>query len=565
MKVYRRRDVVCQGVLLCVWLLVWVPRLKGPIDLRWDASTYYILGTSLAEGKGYRLLNEPGNIEAIQYPPLLPLIVAAHQLIVRTHDYFSVGTALRFSYFVGSGIYLLTIYALARQLLAPCYALLVAVITALSFYSFIHPSNTLYAELPFMLLSTLFLLCHCRSNQRFYAGLTAILGIGAYLLRTAGVALLASWTLESVFRRRFREAGIKMAVSGLPILVWQIHIWHVTTSDEYHRPAYSYQRAPYYYANVSYQENSSLVDPFRPELGRSDWSHIARRIPSNVGAIPLSIGESAFFPADFGRFLLRPLHHMFGVPISPHSRDLIARALHLTLLAAGLIAIIGAILVAMGRDWFLSLYTGVTLCLVVITPWQSQFCRYLAPVAPLMVVFLICALFAIGRWLDRQRSNSSLTAGKLVPGAALVGILSVQISTAWALFRTKSPVTYYDTAGHERRLQLLTYDRAWHAFDPAFEWVRHHAAPDEVVATTAPHLAYVRTGHKAVLPPFDPDVERASRLLDEVPVRYLVLDQLGQPGISERYAAPVVAQKPADWHLAFTAPDGRTRIYERTR
>src|SRR4029077_6486970 len=126
---------------------------------------------------------------------------------------------------------------------------------------------------------------------------------------------------------------------------------------------------------------------------------------SNVCAIPLSIAESAFFPVNFGPILLRQLHRVFGVPTSSHSRDLITRALHGSLLAAGLIAIVGAILVAMGRHWFLSLYSGVTLGLVIITPWQSQFWRYLAPVAPLMTVFVICALLAIGRWLDWHRSN----------------------------------------------------------------------------------------------------------------------------------------------------------------
>ena len=40
---------------------------------------YYVLGTALAEGKGYRLLNEPGDIEANQYPPLLALVIAFHQ------------------------------------------------------------------------------------------------------------------------------------------------------------------------------------------------------------------------------------------------------------------------------------------------------------------------------------------------------------------------------------------------------------------------------------------------------------------------------------------------------
>src|SRR5438132_8726577 len=72
------------GIALLLSALVvatWLPRMHGPIDLRWDGSVYYVLGTALAEGKGYRLLNEPGEIEAVQYPPLLPAIIAAHQLV----------------------------------------------------------------------------------------------------------------------------------------------------------------------------------------------------------------------------------------------------------------------------------------------------------------------------------------------------------------------------------------------------------------------------------------------------------------------------------------------------
>jgi hypothetical protein len=86
-----------------------------------------------------------------------------------------------------------------------------------------------------------------------------------------------------------------------------------------------------------------------------------------------------------------------------------------------------------------------------------------------------------------------------------------------------------------------------------------------VIATTVPQLAYLRTGRKAVLPPFERDPDTASRLLDEVPVNYLVIDSFGRPGISERYAAPLVAQKPQNWRLVFTAPDDLTRVYERSR
>ena len=67
----RRWDV---AVVLGVAIVLWLPRLSGPIDLRYDAGVYYLLGTSLAAGHGYRIPSEPGSPQALQYPPLLPAL-----------------------------------------------------------------------------------------------------------------------------------------------------------------------------------------------------------------------------------------------------------------------------------------------------------------------------------------------------------------------------------------------------------------------------------------------------------------------------------------------------------
>ena len=86
LKSEHQRDLICLGALLLVCVAIWIPRLTGPLNFRWDASTYYVLGTALAEGKGYRLLNEPGEIQAVQYPPLLPMMVAGYQWAMGTTD-----------------------------------------------------------------------------------------------------------------------------------------------------------------------------------------------------------------------------------------------------------------------------------------------------------------------------------------------------------------------------------------------------------------------------------------------------------------------------------------------
>jgi len=65
-----------------------------------------------------------------------------------------------------------------------------------------------------------------------------------------------------------------------------------------------------------------------------------------------------------------------------------------------------------------------------------------------------------------------------------------------------------------------------------------------------------------VLPPFETDGAEAQRLLDGVPVRYLVLDATSTV---RRYAEGVVGGHASDWELVFSTIGGGTRIYKRTR
>lgn len=553
------RDAVSVAAVLLLWVALWTSRLHGPIDFRWDASTYYVLGTALAEGKGYRLLNEPGEIEAVQYPPLLPVLVAAHQRALGTADFQAVGGRLRVTYFLVSGVYLLAVYALARVLLAPSLALVATAGTGLSFYSYLYPSDSLYAEIPFALTAVLFLLClrYEKPGARVASGLLAAT---AYLLRTAGLALLAVWVADSLLRRRFGQAAGRAALAALPVLAWQAHVARVTNGAEYHAPAYPYQRAPYDYANVTYGENSWLVSPFRPELGRTSPADLAARVGRNLLVLPRSIGESAWIAIGSAPYLLDKARSAVGLPVPP--RAVVLTLAGVCLAAIGVGALLGAIVLLRRGEWRFPLFYGMTLAMICLTPWPDQFWRYLAPLTPLSFVFLIVALHAGVRWLA-LRGPAGRTAAATLAVGPLAGMLLAQVILAAAFLRGLQPVSYFAEDGRERRERLLTYEPVWHALDPAFEYIRGHAAPDDIVATSVPHLAYLRTSRRAVLMPLEAGVDTAARYLDAVPARYLVLDELGHPGISERYGAPVVARFPDAWRLVYTTPGTATRVYQR--
>lgn len=560
----KRRDAACIAAVLLLWLAVWAPRLRGPIDLRWDASTYFVLGTSLAEGKGYRLLNEPGQIEAVQYPPLLPALVAVHQRALGTTDYAIVGSRLRLTYFVLSGAYLLAAYFVTRSFLEPPLALVATAGTGLSFYSFLYPSDSLYAEIPFALISMLFLLCIRRRHQPAYGAAAGVLGAAAYLVRTAGIALLAVWVLDSLVRGRFRQAAVRAVAALVPVLAWQGHIARVADGTAYHHPAYPYQRAPYYYSNVTYGENSWLVDPFRPELGRTSPGDLAGRIGRNLLAMPRGIGESAWIAAASGPYLVDKLYRGLGRRDAEPPREAVLAVTGACIVLLGAGALIGAALLLRRGEWLLPLYFGVSVAMISLTPWQSQFWRYLAPLTPLSFTFVILALGAAARALARQ-PRWGMIAGACVSTAPLAVLLLVQAGAAAGYLRGLLPISYYAADGTERQGRLLTYEPTWHALDPALEYVRRHAGATDVVATSIPQLAFLRTGHRAVLPPLERDPDTAARYLDAVPVSWLVLDELGLPGISERYAGPVVRRHPDDWRLAYTTPGTRVRVYERIR
>src|SRR6478672_12710196 len=182
--------------MIALALLLWAPRFSGPIDLRWDAGVYYLLGTSLAKGEGYRIASEPGSPEALQYPPLLPALIALHQWALATTDPSIVAPWLRSSYVALFVVYSLVVLALAKRHLSPGFALAATALCMLHIMT-IFLSDLLFAELPFAVVSVVFVLVAGSSppTSRPWVSEMAsfVLAAAGLFLRTIGVALLAAW------------------------------------------------------------------------------------------------------------------------------------------------------------------------------------------------------------------------------------------------------------------------------------------------------------------------------------------------------------------------------------
>lgn len=549
------------ALIVVLAIVLWLPRLSGPIDLRYDAGVYYLLGTSLATGHGYRIPSEPGAPEALQYPPLLPAIVALYQKALGSTDPEIVAPWLRKSYavlFLGYGLAVLT---LARRFLPRGLAAAAAALCLLH-HQTIFLSDLLFAELPFALLTLGFALVAGSVSRPVPTwpreAISYLLALAGFLLRTAGLALFVAWVLEAVVNRRWRLAIIRSGLALIPFVAWQGYTMHVRASDEYANPAYAYQRAPYQYYNVSYAENALLIDPFRPELGRVNVATMASRLVRNLPELVEALGQSVSTTKVEWRHLFGKVQRIsLGHSAIPLDVVLVPIFLFAAFILYGLILMIRA------RAWLMVLLICSSVGLVWTTPWPAQFPRYLAPLIPL---FDICFLLA---WRQTRSALPAKSLGQAgtVARLALTGVLvlafAMELYTASRFFRARQlPGGLVLDPAKPDQYRLFAHNPTWRAWEKALKWIDANAPKDAIIATSAPHFCYLLTGHRAVLPPMESDKNRARRLLEAVPVSYVVVDTLEFLDVSRRYALPAVESDPAEWRLLHSVAGAR--VYGRT-
>lgn len=557
-----RKDLSALAILIVTAVFLWLPRLQGPIDFRWDGGAYYVLGTSLAEGKGYRLLHEPGEIQSTLHPPMLPMIVALHQLALGSSDPLKVGHSLRLFYFVLFIAYAIAVFYLLRTMLPLGLAFFAALLNLIQLHT-IFMSDLCFPELPFGLVTVLFVLCKFEGGKKKHRLFCAPLAVLAYALRTVGVALLAAWFLESVCEGKFKQAVWRLLIMLIPVIGWFGYIAHIEAGQEYKNPAYEYQRADYAYINVSYARNMKYKDPFSPELGYGSLQDRVKQFFANLSLMPARLGEAVslretiwdLFRKEFNEWLGHRLLPPLLVPLAVFS------------LAA--LIVTGIWLQISARQYFIPFYTLISLVAICATPWPIQFNRYLSPLSPFLSLSLFLTIKAALDKLPKILPEKHRVIGAFLSSAVVALIFIPQAATLSLVYsKWHQQAVFRNARGQTVEYRLFFHDHLYRATDAGLDWLKTRAKDGEVIAASTPPWTYLRTGLKSVFPPLELDAAKAQRLLDSVPVKYLIVDEW----YFNKYTTLVVKTYPELWQRIYTYPDdweaqengaGKFEIYER--
>ena len=454
--------------------------------------------------------------------------------------------------------FIVAVYLFSRQYLTPGFAFLATLITLLHRQTS-WMSGLLFAELPFAFVGVLFLLASRSAKDLSRQWIAGVLAVSCYLLRTAGIALLGAWVIESLLKRRFAEMAFRAGVALVPILAWQGYIEYVKHGPEYTHPAYEYQRAAYQYYNVPYLENLAYVDPFIPELGLVSPRLFLKRIRLNLAGTPEGLGSAISVRSHRTEAWLNRINRKLRTRWVPAGGTL-------PFIALGQLVLAGLVLLARRGEWLVGLYVFGTSGLIWLTPWGFQSGRYWWPLTPILAVAFFTVLVTVKDRLSRVARRGRRIAVLAITVAIASAFFSMELVSVFGSYKLGEKVSYRDDNGKEHRYLLLYYKPDWPSHDEALDWLKEHSDRSGIVATSTPHWAYLKTGLKSVMPPFDRDVHEAQRLMDSVPVSYLILDSFSADtsvDISRRYAAPVVNAFPERWELTYSSAGGDSKIYRR--
>jgi hypothetical protein len=546
---WRFRETGFALLLVLAATLSWLPRTRGPIDFRWDSAVYYTLGTSIYERHSYRLLNEPGEIRATVFPPLLPLVVAGHQAVLRTSDPLVVGRWLRGTFWALLSGYFVAAYVLLRARLPPGLAAAGVLLCVLQWFPH-WLSDRCYSDLPFATGAVLFSVL--MRSPRTAGSTSGAIAVASYFLRSTGLALLAAWVGERVVARDWRAAAVRGAIAVVPVLGWQGYVTSVEHTSEYRAPAYPYQRAPYNVYNVSYSRLASFRDHRHPHRGFVTTRERIVRFFTNAAHLPVAMGGAVSARQEQWESLMERVKAMPRV-----GRVVPWRTIPLLLGTLGLLICIGLVTEVTEGKPVIALALAANAVLVCLMPvsYLYELPRYLVVFAPPLTLALMDGVRTVWRaWRG--------PAAAAVFGALLTVVLSVQIVVLAALFSADSrEAIYTDFRGHRIGYRLFTYDDIALGQDRAIEWLNSHAQPGQVVVSSSPHWVYLRTGLHAVMPPMIDDPSAVQRLLDSVPASYVLVE--GPGSLGGEYVAPAMTDRPDQWELVVSEPSHHFEMYAR--
>jgi hypothetical protein len=457
------------------WLLlpIYLLRLDRVVGFYVDDAWYVLLAKALATGQGYTLINSPSPGIVPFYPPAFAWLLS---LVFRLSPEFPQNVwllkAVSIAAMAGVGVIVYRYIAREREL-SPYLAWGIAVATV------IHPAfvflatSTVMSECVFTLILLAALAVIERGAQESrrhliwrYALPGAALASAAFLTRSAALALLVAAPVYLLKKRLWRQAAIFVVGAALFIGPWMIYTrMHAPTAE---------QQA---------EQNSYIIESYATQF----WQRKAGYATSgtiSLSELPARLWGNVMHILEYdgGALILYPVYRA-AEPHEARGRESKTALLSLALCLLALAGFVAAV-----REKLTLAELVVPASLMITVAWPFGPFRFLLPLLPLAIFYVLLGIRALYRVCVRQFRRSNPKVQWVVLGSAVGGLIVMNLGSNVA----------YILSVHGLHSERPAWMRAYEENEAIIKWVGENLPQDAVLATQNPALIHLYTGHKTV-------------------------------------------------------------------
>lgn len=505
---------------------------KQVLGLFHDDGIYAVVAKAVYQGEGYRIISLPTSPPQTKYPFLYSYLLSWFWALnpsfpenIWVLKALNCGILLAI-FFLAFGFYR-RFYPVAR-LAALVFAVLVCTNPILFTYTDYVVSDLLFVLLA---LAGLFL---ARPSADSIASAGRPLWLGfisglASLTRLAAAPLVLAGLAHAFLTRGWRGLGYFSGAVFLLVAPWLY--WLLIINRDPSRPAlFSY-------------------------YGAYDFSVAG---VSGIGGVLASRGPIV---SGNARYLLDSFDLLYLLPLMPWLASFVV-----------VFTALGMIVSLRTRETFTWTFVLSSVALLLVWPFHPG--RYMAPLVPVLVLFLFRGMASAERWFASVGGDYPFK--ELITKVAwLPAIVLLMLNGVWLSSYLLIQDDQTTRGGYGRRVPY-----GWGGFEESFAWIRKNTAVDARLGTAYDPMYYLYTGRQAIRPalhrsatyfyPYGqakPDVGSAAAIkaeLDELRIDYLIIDPLD--GYAEGKATvglleQIVGAYGAKAKNVFTSTDGKHRIF----
>lgn len=490
-------------LILLLSIMAFVFTFNAKLGYLSDCTRYYLLGQSVAAGAGFTqiwdVVQQPDGLSSPLYPVLIAFLSLAFtgsiSLIKSVNGLFLFSSVAIFFFYY--------------RKMKFSYLSTIVILTPFIFnYWVLKHASIMLTEIPFIFLSgsCLFHLSRAKDEvdlKDFNWWWALLIAVGAYYMRSVGIALAAAIVTNELLKKRWNRAGVSALFFGITIIPWIVRGINLTGQTHF--------------------KIISSLNPLLPGGEKAGIIDIVERIGIN-----LINYISVYLPAS----MIPTFQQHYG------NESIIGWITGLLLISG---IIYGYIRLNFQKT-VVGLYILIYLMILLVFPNVYTGQRFLLPLLLLLYPLLFISIRNLTEYFNLP---SKVSIGFML----LLGVINL-----FSLIPLEA----------ESSKPLL---RQWSGYFETAKWANKNLPPDAIVAVRVGEEFYLHSLRRTLAFPFIDDSEELKAYLNYYRVTHIVSDDLDYPLTDMRirtmpYLKPLIDKNPQSFKEVYRSEGGETILFE---